>query len=56
MRLGTSLEDRPRYTSSTTFRTFPFPEGLTPNIPAADYADDPLAAAIAEGARRLLDE
>ena len=29
LRLGTSLEDRPRYTSSTTFRTFPFPEGLT---------------------------
>ncbi|MGQ2979331.1 MAG: class I SAM-dependent DNA methyltransferase [Polaromonas sp.] len=27
---GTSLEDRPRYTSSTTFRTFPFPAGLTP--------------------------
>lgn len=27
---GTSLEDRPRYTSSTTFRTFPFPLGLTP--------------------------
>lgn len=27
---GTSLEDRPRYTSKTTFRTFPFPAGLTP--------------------------
>ncbi|HOM11959.1 MAG TPA: hypothetical protein PLB41_01410 [Rubrivivax sp.] len=27
---GTSLEDRPRYTSSTTFRSFPFPAGLTP--------------------------
>ena len=53
LRLGTSLEDRPRYTSSTTFRTFPFPEGLTPNLAAADYADDPRAFAIAEGARRL---
>jgi len=30
LRMGTSLEDRPRYTSSSTFRTFPFPEGLTP--------------------------
>lgn len=43
----------PRYTITTTFRTFPFPEGLTPNIPAADYADDPRAVAIAEAARRL---
>ncbi len=31
LRLGTSLEDRPRYTPTTTFETFPFPEGLTPN-------------------------
>jgi len=30
LRLGTSLEDRPRYTNSTTFETFPFPEHLTP--------------------------
>ena len=43
----------PRYTPSTTFETFPFPEGLTPNIPAADYADDPRAVAIAEAARDL---
>lgn len=53
LRLGTSLEDRPRYTPSTTFETFPFPEGLTPNIPAPDYADDPHAIAIAEAAKRL---
>ncbi len=34
LRLGTSLEDRPRYTpSTTTFKTFPFPPGLTPDIP-----------------------
>lgn len=51
--MGTSLEDRPRYTPSTTFETFPFPEGLTPNIPAADYADDPRAQAIAVAAARL---
>ena len=36
------MEDRPRYTPSTTFETFPFPVGLTPNVPAADY-DNPLA-------------
>jgi type II restriction/modification system DNA methylase subunit YeeA len=43
----------PRYTPSTTFETFPFPKGLTPNIPAAEYANDPRAVAIAEAARRL---
>ncbi len=43
----------PRYTPSTTFETFPFPEGLTPNIPANDYAADPRAVRIAEAARRL---
>lgn len=53
LRLGTSLEDRPRYTPSTTFETFPFPEGLTPNIPGADYAADPRAQAIAQAAARL---
>jgi type II restriction/modification system DNA methylase subunit YeeA len=30
LRLGTSLEDRPRYTPTTTFETFPFPERMTP--------------------------
>jgi len=55
LRMGTSLEDRPRYTPSTTFETFPFPEGLTPNIPAAAYANDPRAVAIAAAAARLND-
>ena len=55
LRLGTSLEDRPRYTPSTTFETFPFPEGLSSNVPAASYADDPRAIAIAETVRRLVD-
>lgn len=53
LRLGTSLEDRPRYTPTTTFETFPFPEGLTPNIPATDYTNDPRAIAIAKAAKRL---
>ena len=55
LRLGTSLEDRPRYTPTSTFETFPFPDGLSPDIPSADYADDPRAVAIAEAARRLVE-
>lgn len=53
LRLGTSLEDRPRYTPSTTFETFPFPEGLSPNIAATGYDDDPRAKPIAAAAKRL---
>lgn len=55
LRMGTFLGvgNDPRYTPSTTFETFPFPEGLTPNIPAADYAADPRAQAIAQAAARL---
>lgn len=45
----------PQYTPSIGFDTFPFPEGLTPNIPASDYADDPRAIAIAKAAKRLDD-
>ena len=55
LRLGTSLEDRPRYTPTTTFETFPFPDGLSPDIPAADTANDRCAAAIAAAARRLVE-
>jgi type II restriction/modification system DNA methylase subunit YeeA len=43
----------PRYTITTTFGTFPFPEGLTPDISTEDYADDPRAKKIAELADRL---
>ena len=56
LRMGTSLEDRPRYTPTTTFETFPFPEGLTPNLPAATYANDPSAQAIAAAARDLVEK
>ena len=45
----------PRYTPSTTFETFPFPPDLTPDIPAADYAADPRAMAVALEARRLVE-
>jgi type II restriction/modification system DNA methylase subunit YeeA len=53
LRLGTSLEDRPRYTPTTTFETFPFPDGLTPNISSKDYAADLRATQIAKAAKRL---
>jgi type II restriction/modification system DNA methylase subunit YeeA len=43
----------PRCTPSTTFETFPFPEGLTPNIPASEYANDPRAQKIATATKRL---
>ena len=57
LRLGTWLGkgNDPRYTPTTTFETFPFPDGLTPDVPAADYADAPRAIAIAEAARRLVE-
>jgi type II restriction/modification system DNA methylase subunit YeeA len=42
-----------RYNATRTFETFPFPEGLTPNIPAMDYADNARAVAIAKAAKRL---
>ena len=34
----------PRYTPTTTFETFPFPAGLTPNVPASSYAAEPRAS------------
>ena len=40
LRKGTSLEDRPRYTPTTTFETFPFSRGiLTGQFPPTDYDD-----------------
>src|SRR5574337_488619 len=39
LRLGTSLEDRPRYTPTTTFETFPFPAGLTPADTAHQHTE-----------------
>jgi len=57
LRLGTWLGkgNDPRYTPTTTFETFPFPPGLTPDIPASEYAEDPRAIAIALEARRLVE-
>ena len=57
LRLGTWLGkgNDPRYTPTTTFETFPFPDGLSPDIPASDYANDPRAIAIAKATKNLLE-
>ena len=43
----------PTYNAKSCFETFPFPEGLTPDIPAAAYAADPRAQKIAAAAADL---
>lgn len=48
---GTSLEDRPRYTPSTTFETFPFPWP-----PGQEPTDDPRIQAIATAASELVEK
>jgi type II restriction/modification system DNA methylase subunit YeeA len=53
LRLGTSLEDRPRYTPTTTFETFPFPEGIFPRVTTEGYASDSYIQSIANAAKRL---
>ena len=57
LRMGTWLGkgNDPRYTPTTTFETFPFPQGLTPDLPAETYADDPRAIAISAAAQKLND-
>lgn len=61
VRVGSSLEDRPRYTATTCFETFPFPPGLTPRDTASRPGDASApcmagsitAENIASAARRL---
>ncbi len=48
LRMGTSLEDRPRYTPTTCFETFPLPW-----MPGAEPCDDPRLHSIADAAREL---
>ena len=57
LRLGTEVGkgNDPRYTPTTTFETFPFPQGLSPNVPGVEYEEDVRATAIAEAARRLVE-
>lgn len=56
LRRGTSLGvgNDPRYTHTTCFETFPFPEGLTPNILAGEYKANQTANAIAAAAQELI--
>lgn len=44
LRLGSSLEDRPRYTPKSSFETFPFPRGLTPDLSPVAYINSHAAA------------
>ena len=53
LRKGTTLQNRPRYTPTTCFATFPFPEGLTPDIASDSYASDQRAINIATAAKAL---
>jgi type II restriction/modification system DNA methylase subunit YeeA len=45
----------PTYNAASCFETFPFPAGMTLNVPAEMQAREPAAAAIANAARRLND-
>jgi len=49
LHMGTALEDRPRYTPTSTFETFPFPWA-----PGNESQDNPLVQAIAQAARELV--
>ncbi len=53
LRKGSDLEDRPRYTHTSTFATYAFPEGMMPNVPAAKARRSPRAPAIEAAAQRL---
>ncbi len=48
---GGTLEDRPRYNSTLTFETFPFPQGLAPY----DEATGVHAEAVANAAKQLIE-
>jgi hypothetical protein len=53
LRKGSDLQDRPRYTHTTTFGTFPFPEGMTPDVPVSTARMHPAAMEIERAAKRL---
>ena len=53
LRMGTSLEDRPRYTPTTTFETFPFPWPLNTPDDALTPEQRAHRDAIGEAAREL---
>ncbi len=51
LHMGTQLEDRPRYTPTSTFETFPFPWP-----PGKEPKSSPLVKAIAQAARELVEQ
>lgn len=53
LRKGSDLQDRPRYTHTSTFATFPFPEGLTPDLPLEAALEHPASDEIAAAAADL---
>ena len=57
LRLGSWLGkgNDPRYTPTTTFETFPFPDGLSLDISASNFGTNPHAQAIASAAQRLVE-
>ena len=52
-RKGSDLQDRPRYTHTTTFATFPFPLGYGPSDDLPDLERDRVAAEISVAAADL---
>jgi hypothetical protein len=53
LRKGSDLEDRPRYTHTTIFATFPFPEGMSPDVPVEAARRHETTAGIEAAAARL---
>ncbi len=53
LREGGDLEDRPRYTHTTAFATFPFPTEMTPDVDMDQARALPAAGRIETAARRL---
>ena len=53
LRKGSDLEDRPRYTHTTTFATFPFPAGMAPDVPVQAARELATAARIERAAAQL---
>lgn len=53
LRKGSDLQDRPRYTLTTTFATYPFPVGMTPDLSIERQRSHAGAAAIESAARQL---
>jgi hypothetical protein len=53
LRKGSDLQNRPRYTHTSTFATFPFPDGMTPDISSADAMSHSAAEEIAAAAAEL---